>query len=90
MAGQNGFRNGHLYQLEKLIKEKFPHTKLKAVPNIKSRVKLFRTETTTIANLLCISGYVWNYENSTIDCEKSAYDEYVKVHLIMYANYIKA
>lgn len=31
---KKGFRNGELYWLEKMIKEKFPHTLLKAVPNI--------------------------------------------------------
>lgn len=27
-----------------------------------------------------ISGFTWNYERCTIECEKSAYDEYVKNH----------
>ncbi|XP_039136757.1 uncharacterized protein LOC120274072 [Dioscorea cayenensis subsp. rotundata] len=53
---------------------------LKAVPNIESRVKLLRTKTTAIADILRVSGFDWNYERSTIMCEKSAYDEYVKAH----------
>ncbi|KAM0947837.1 hypothetical protein DsansV1_C07g0071831 [Dioscorea sansibarensis] len=50
------------------------------MPNIESRVKLLRRQTTAITDLLCISGFIWNFENSTIKCEKSAYDEYVKNH----------
>ncbi|XP_039135217.1 uncharacterized protein LOC120272458 [Dioscorea cayenensis subsp. rotundata] len=77
---ENGFRNGYLFQLERMIKAKIPRTTLKAMPNIESRVKLLRRQTTAIADLLCISGFVWNHENSTIECEKSSYDEYVKNH----------
>ncbi|XP_039114800.1 uncharacterized protein LOC120250068 [Dioscorea cayenensis subsp. rotundata] len=51
-----------------------------AVPNIESRIKLFRSKTTAIADILQISGFVWNFEICTIECEKSAYDEYVKNH----------
>ena len=67
---ENGFQNGYPHQLESLLKEKFHHTTLKAVPNIESLVKLFRSKTTTIAYLLCISGSIWNDENNTIECEK--------------------
>ena len=52
---------------------------LKAVPNIESHVKLSRTKTTAIADILRVSGFDWNYEHNTILCEKRAYDEYVKV-----------
>ncbi|XP_039129055.1 uncharacterized protein LOC120265240 [Dioscorea cayenensis subsp. rotundata] len=77
---ENGFRGGYLLQLEKMIKDKIPQTMLKAVPNIESRVKLLRTKTTAIVDILRVSGFDWNYERSTIMCEKSAYDEYVKAH----------
>ncbi|XP_039141103.1 uncharacterized protein LOC120278225 [Dioscorea cayenensis subsp. rotundata] len=77
---ENGFRNGYLNQLEKMVKEKIPTSTLKAFPNIESRVKLFRSKTTAIADILQISGFNWNYERCTIECEKSAYDEYVKNH----------
>ncbi|KAM0933262.1 hypothetical protein DsansV1_C36g0232041 [Dioscorea sansibarensis] len=62
------------------MKEKFPQTTLKAVPNIESRVKLFRSKTTAIADIPAISGFTWDNNNSTIECEKSAYDEYLKTH----------
>ena len=75
---ENGFRNGYQNQLERMGKEKIPQTILKAVPNIESRVKLFRNKTTAIADILQISGFVWNHERCTIECDKSAYDEYVK------------
>ncbi|XP_039119999.1 uncharacterized protein LOC120256366 [Dioscorea cayenensis subsp. rotundata] len=63
-----------------MMKEKIPQTTLKTVPNIESRVKLFRNKTTVIADILGISGFVWNHERCTIECDKSAYDEYVKAH----------
>ncbi|XP_039135802.1 uncharacterized protein LOC120273238 [Dioscorea cayenensis subsp. rotundata] len=77
---ENGFRNGYLVQLERMIKEKLPQSMIKASPNIESRVKLLRKQTTAISDILQISGFVWNYERCTIECEKSAYDEYVKNH----------
>ncbi|XP_039134226.1 uncharacterized protein LOC120271616 [Dioscorea cayenensis subsp. rotundata] len=77
---ENGFRGGYLLQLEKMIKDKIPQTMLKVVPNIESGVKLLRTKTTAIADILRVSGFDWNYEHSTIMCEKSAHDEYVKAH----------
>ncbi|KAH7661192.1 Apolipoprotein [Dioscorea alata] len=77
---ENGFRNGYLGQLERIIKVKIPTSTLKVAPNIESQVKLFRSKTTAIADILQISGFVWNYERCTIECEKSAYDEYIKNH----------
>ena len=75
---ENGFRGGYLLQLERMIKEKIPPTMLKALPNIESCVKLLRTKITAIADILRISGFDKNHKHSTIMCEKSAYDEYVK------------
>ncbi|KAM0944002.1 hypothetical protein DsansV1_C12g0114771 [Dioscorea sansibarensis] len=63
-----------------MIKEKFPRTTVKAMPNIESRVKPFRSKTAAIADIIRSSGFAWNHESSTIECEKSAYDEYVKNH----------
>lgn len=58
--------------------------------NTESWVKLLRRQTTVIADLLCISGFIWKHENSIIKCEKSAYDKYVKVIVIKFAYYIKS
>lgn len=52
---------------------------IKAIPNIESRVKLLQSKTTTITDILRMSESDSNYESSIIMCEKSAYDEYVKV-----------
>lgn len=87
---ENGFQNGYLIQLENMINEKFPWTTLKAMLNTESWVKLLRRQTTVIADLLCISGFIWKHENSIIKCEKSAYDKYVKVIVIKFAYYIKS
>lgn len=87
---ENGFKNGYLYQLEKMIKSKFPHITLKIVSKIESRVKLFQTKTIVIADILCISGFVWNNEHKTTECEKNTYDEYVKVNLHTFTNYVKS
>ncbi|KAH7667153.1 hypothetical protein IHE45_12G041100 [Dioscorea alata] len=63
-----------------MVKEKIPTSTLKVVPNIKSRIKFYKGKTTTIADILQISGFVWNHEMCIIEYEKSAYDEYVKTH----------
>ena len=65
-----------------MVKEKIPMSTLKAVANIESRVKLFRSKITSIANILQISDFVWKYERCTIECGKNAYDKYVKVCII--------
>ena len=70
-----------------MVKEKIPMNTLKVVPNIKSWVKLFRSKTTAIADILQNSGFVWNYERCAIKCEKSAYDEFIKVCIILFGNY---
>ncbi|KAM0940974.1 putative Myb/SANT-like domain-containing protein [Dioscorea sansibarensis] len=75
---KNGFRGGNLFQLEKMIKERILQTMLKAIPNIESHMKLLRTKTTAISDILRMSGFDWNYESSTIMCNKSGYDKYVK------------
>ena len=66
---KNGFRVGYL-QLERMIRENFPQTMLKAIPNIKCRVKLPRSKTTTIADILRMSGFDWNDEISIITCNR--------------------
>lgn len=78
---ENGFHNGCLVQIKRTIKEKLPQSTLKASSNIESTVKLLKKKTTAIVDILQISGFVWNYEMYTIECGKSAFDEYVKVCL---------
>lgn len=34
--GKNGFRNGYLFQLERMIKKKIQHITLNVMPNIES------------------------------------------------------
>lgn len=70
-----------------MVKEKIPMNTLKVVPNIKSQKKLFRSKTTAITDILQISGFIWNYESCTIECGKNAYNEYVKVYIILFGNY---
>ena len=55
---ENRFRNGYLVQIERMIKEKLEQSKLKVLPNIESRVKLFRKQTPAITNILQINGLV--------------------------------
>lgn len=76
----NRFRNGYLIQLAIMLKEKIPMIPLKVVYNIKSQVKLFRSKTTTIADILQIRDFVQNYERCTNKCDKkSAHNQYIKV-----------
>ena len=89
LQSENRFRNGYLFELERMIMEKFLPLTLKAIPNIEFLVKLLRRWTIAVAHLVCISGFIWNHENNTMECEKSAFDEYVKVIIIKFANYVK-
>ena len=60
---------------------------IKALPNIESQVKLLRKQTTVITDILQIIGFIWKYARCTIKCEKSTYDEYVKVCITTFGNY---
>lgn len=74
-----GFQTGYLNQLESMLELKIPGCGLKASPHIESRVKYFKLKHNDVANMLALSGFGWDSEKSMIVCDKSVYDEYVKV-----------
>ncbi|KAF4362701.1 hypothetical protein G4B88_018319 [Cannabis sativa] len=51
---------------------------LKASPHIKSRIKTLKGKYSCLAELLLLSGFNWDEAHSTLVCEKSVFDEYVK------------
>ncbi|KAF4358676.1 hypothetical protein F8388_005616 [Cannabis sativa] len=74
----SGFKNGYLQQMEIMLEEKLPGSKLKASPHIESRIKNLKGKYSCLAELLSLSGFSWDNEHSLLLCEKSAFDEYVK------------
>ncbi|KAM6568848.1 hypothetical protein CsatB_016833 [Cannabis sativa] len=74
----SGFKNGYLQQMEIMLEEKLPDSKLKASPHIESRIKNLKGKYSCLAELLSLCGFSWDNEHSLLLCEKSAFDEYVK------------
>ncbi|KAM6587596.1 hypothetical protein CsatA_010201 [Cannabis sativa] len=74
-----GFKNGYLQQIESMLEAKLPGSNLKASPHIESRIKTLKGNYSCLAELLLLSGFNWDEVHSTLVCEKSVFDEYVKL-----------
>lgn len=79
--GEGGFRNGYLNHLELMLNNKFPGCGLKAIPHIESKFKWFKDKYAIVAEMVNkTSGFQWDEETSTIQCERQAYDDFCKTH----------
>ncbi|KAI3850409.1 hypothetical protein MKX03_023361 [Papaver bracteatum] len=77
-----GFRSGYLQHVEQMPKEKLPNAGIRADPHIESRIKHLKKQTFAIAIAEVIalgSGIIFDESEKMIKCEKSAFDEWVKV-----------
>ncbi|KAF4361705.1 hypothetical protein F8388_026395 [Cannabis sativa] len=66
-----GFKNSYLQQMESMLEAKLLDSNLKASPHIESRIKTLKGKYYCLAELLLLI-------HSTLVCEKSVFDEYVK------------
>ncbi|KAF4394122.1 hypothetical protein F8388_017935, partial [Cannabis sativa] len=64
--------------MESMLEAKLPGSNLKASPHIESRIKTLKEKYSCLAELLLLSGFNWDEVHSTLVCEKSEFDEYVK------------
>ena len=75
-----GFKVGYLGQLEKMFHTRIPGCGIKANPHIQSRVKLLKSQTMAIHEMLTKgSGFSWCDPNKFVNCEKNVYDLWVQV-----------
>lgn len=60
---------------------------MKASPHIESRLKTLKQKFNALNEMLSLSGFVWNEEKMMLVCEKSVYDEWLKVtrHIFIHA-----
>ena len=79
LAAENGFRPGHLTQLQEMIREKSPGCGIRAIPHIQSRLKTLRISYNTVYDLLNTSGFGWDPVNKYVTADQAVWDEYVKV-----------
>ncbi|KAK1391808.1 hypothetical protein POM88_010864 [Heracleum sosnowskyi] len=79
--GEGGFKNGYLNHLEVQMNNKFPNCGLKALPHIDSKVKWFKDKYVVVSEMVNkTSGFQWDDKTKMIQCEKQAFDDFVKNH----------
>ncbi|XP_074331601.1 uncharacterized protein LOC141668567 [Apium graveolens] len=79
--GEGGFKNGYLNHLEALLNNKFPNCGLKAFPHIYSKVKWFKDKYAVVSEIVNkISGFQLDDKTKMIQCEKQAFDDFLKNH----------
>ncbi|XP_074366131.1 uncharacterized protein LOC141707061 [Apium graveolens] len=79
--GEGGFKNGYLNHLEALLNNKFPNYGLKAFPHIDSKVKWFKDKYAVVSEMVNkTSGFQWDDKTKMIQCEKQAFDYFLKNH----------
>ena len=59
-----------------------PSCGIKASPHIESRVKWLKQTYCALKDMLSLSGFGWNNEQMMLYCDRSVFDEYVKVTLL--------
>ncbi|XP_062118023.1 uncharacterized protein LOC133831665 [Humulus lupulus] len=75
-----GFKNGYLAQLEIMVERKLPGCELKASPHIESRIKTLKAKYYALSEMLSQKGFSWNDKQSILVCERSVYNDWVKIH----------
>ena len=74
-----GFKIGYLGQLEKMFHTRIPGCGIKANPHIQSHVKLLKTQSMAIHEMLTSgSGFSWCEQNKFVNCEKQNYGIWVQ------------
>ena len=77
----SGFKNGYLAQLEIMVERKLPGCELKASPHIESRIKTLKAKYYALSEMLSQKGFGWNDKQMMLICERSLYNDWVKVKL---------
>ncbi|KAL0396293.1 UNVERIFIED_CONTAM: hypothetical protein Scaly_0077700 [Sesamum calycinum] len=76
----NGFRNGHLSQLEAHMQRAFPHSNIKAEPHITSKLHVWKKQYSTLVTMMSKSGLGWDDSRCMVTVEDNkAWEEYVKI-----------
>ena len=67
-----------------LIYLQFPKCGLKVEPHISSRIKYWTDKFNSLVEMLSLSGFGWDDVTKMLQCEKSVYDDWVKVIFLLY------
>uniref|UniRef100_A0A803M834 Myb/SANT-like domain-containing protein n=1 Tax=Chenopodium quinoa TaxID=63459 RepID=A0A803M834_CHEQI len=70
---ENGFKNGYMNKLEKIINGVLPNCGLRAVPHIKSRIKHWSEKYSAFAEMLSTSGIGWDAKKKLLQVDKATH-----------------
>ncbi|XP_057462044.1 uncharacterized protein LOC130752314 isoform X1 [Actinidia eriantha] len=79
--GHNGFKSEFFTVVEKELRKLLPGTTLRAKPNIESKVKGWKEKYGLLADMIRISGFVWNHARQCMDVDDTTvWEEYERTH----------
>ncbi|XP_073119891.1 uncharacterized protein [Henckelia pumila] len=76
---ENGFKCGYLNVLEKHIMKIFPHTDLRGIPHINSKIHVWKKTHGTLVTMLSRSGIGWNESQKMIEATNEGWEAFVKI-----------
>ncbi|KAH6826541.1 hypothetical protein C2S53_017312 [Perilla frutescens var. hirtella] len=74
-----GFKNNYMNEIRRIMMQKLP-TFTKEVKHIDSRIKFLKAKFHAICEMCKQSGCAWNDVDNKIQCERTWYDEWSKIH----------
>ncbi|KAH1121133.1 hypothetical protein J1N35_004293 [Gossypium stocksii] len=78
-----GFKAGYLTELEKMIEKILPDAKLKAKPNLESRIRTLKREWSIVYDMLSgrnNSGFGWDEHRQLVVAEDAVWNSYINSH----------
>ncbi|KAK5838652.1 hypothetical protein PVK06_007386 [Gossypium arboreum] len=85
-----GFKADYLNELEKMLEKVLPDAKLKAKPNLESRIRTLKRDWSIVYDMLSgknNSGFGWDENRQLVVAEDAVWNSYIKVRIISTAQF---